>query len=445
MYNVKNFADLGGNRWNVNGVLRIKGADIAAIIDGNAWYVDSVTGSNSNDGTTWDTAVATIDYAVGLATANNGDRIYVASGHVEDIVAAGTLTCDKAGVEIVGVGVGNDRPKLTFKTDVGASVLITAASTKIINVIGLSGIDGLTNPFHVQAADAFLDITWRDDSAAVEAIRTVLTTAAASRLRVNLQVYGQTGGDACVNAVRLVGVNGAKIHIDFYGLASTAVVEFHTTACTNVEVTGRSYNQGTSNFTKLIVDTVTGSTWSWRGWDGEACSNCSGGQDFPISGDDVSDVMNEVEIIDHHLHGKQRWYGLNPAHDEVTALANVLTPFRVTSGVGTYGSEVCVVGSGDELIPGIDFFDLHKVLVVGSQKAEIYKFRMVWGTGTHADAVTAGQYSTFMMNFVTTTGKIDSLEIMMPRLATGTKVWLCIWSVTDSQWADLFIGGHGYP
>ena len=293
-YNAKNYAKQGGDEWVINGILRIKGANIAAVVSGNCYYVSSASGSDLNSGENWDEALATIDAAIGKCTANNGDRIYVAPGHVEDIVAAGGITCDIAGVEIFGVGIGNDRPKLTFKTDTAASLLVTAASVKIVNIIGIAGIDALTNPIHVQAADCLIDVDWRDDSPTVEAARAILGNASADRLKIYLRYFGQTGGDACVNAVRLVGTNDAEVFVEFYGLASTSVVEFHTTPCTNVTVKGRSYNQGTSNFSKIVVDTATGSTWSWNGWDGEACSNCSGGQDAAIAGDDIGAVLSDL-------------------------------------------------------------------------------------------------------------------------------------------------------
>ncbi len=293
-YNTKNYAAQGGSEWVVNGRLKIKGSDIAAIVDGNCYYVDSVSGSDSNSGENWDEALATIDHAIGHCTANNGDRIYVASGHAENVATAGAIACDVAGIEIVGVGEGNDRPKLTF-TGTGGSILITAASTKIVNLIGIAGIDGITNPFNIQAADCVVDCEWRDASSTVEAVRAVLANASADRLKVILKYLGQTGGDACVNAIRLTGVDNADIVIDFYGKVSTGVVEMITTQCTNINVTGRSYNSGTSDFSKLVVDTGgINSTWSWKGWDGEACCDCSGGQDAAIAADDSSADISAV-------------------------------------------------------------------------------------------------------------------------------------------------------
>jgi hypothetical protein len=123
----------------------------------------------------------------------------------------------------------------------------------------------------------------------LQAVRAVLTTAAADNLTLALTVRGQTsGGTAPVNAVRLVGCNTGRIVADFYGRASTGYVEFVTTACTNIEVTGYMYNSGTTDASKDVVDTVTGSTWFASVYDGAAGAQVSGGSAAAISIDDFT-------------------------------------------------------------------------------------------------------------------------------------------------------------
>lgn len=293
-YNTKNYASQGGSIWNVGGILKIHGADIAAPVKGNCYYVDSVNGDDGNDGTSWDESVATLDYAIGLCTANNGDRIYLAPGHAETLTGASDITIDIAGLEIVGVGVGNDRAKFTFGTDVGASIVISAASVKLINIVGIAGLDALTNPIHIQAADCCIDMEWRDGSASIEAVRAILGTSAADRLKINLKYLGYTGGSGATNAIKLVGTDNAEINLWVYGQFTTAIVEFHTTLCSNIKINGYVYNQGSSNFTLIVVDTAGSSTWSFDGFDGEACVNCSGGQDAAIAADDSSGITSTV-------------------------------------------------------------------------------------------------------------------------------------------------------
>jgi hypothetical protein len=231
-------------------------------IPGSVFFVDSTQTASQLLGSI-DQPFLTTAAAVAAAEANNGDHIFLMPTHAETISAAGGITIDKAGLTIVPLGNGTNRPTLTFGTAVGASLLITGANTRIRNgLLCISALDALTNPIHIQASDCEIDVTWRDSADDVEAVRAVLTTAAADRLNLRLVYEGRTGGNGVVNAVRLVGVDKANIDVDFYGVASTAVVEFITTACTNIQVTGRIHNSGVTTGAKNVVDTQGSSTWS---------------------------------------------------------------------------------------------------------------------------------------------------------------------------------------
>jgi len=216
--------------------ITIRGVPILNTHAGNIFWVDSGAGSDAYNGTR-NFPFATIDYAIGRCTANNGDIILVKPGHAETLEAAAAIAADVAGISIIGLGSGADRPKLTFSTDVDASVAISAASVTIENIIGISGINALTKPFDVTGSDFHLDIEWQDASATVEAERVVLATTV-SRLFVNIKYRGFITGDACVNVVRLVAVTGFRINVDVYGEISTGIVEMITTASTDGLISG---------------------------------------------------------------------------------------------------------------------------------------------------------------------------------------------------------------
>ena len=55
------------------------------------------------------------------------------------------------------------------------------------------------------------------------------------------------------------------------------MVQFLTTACTDVLVTGYMYNSGVTDFSKDIIDTATGSTWFASFYDGSYGGSVSGG------------------------------------------------------------------------------------------------------------------------------------------------------------------------
>lgn len=102
---------------------------------GNTFYVDSVTGSNSaGRGTRLSEPVATIDYAIGLCTANNGDKIIVLPSHAETISGAAGINMDVEGVEIIGVGHGANRPTITLSA-VASTFAMNAQNCKISNLL----------------------------------------------------------------------------------------------------------------------------------------------------------------------------------------------------------------------------------------------------------------------------------------------------------------------
>ncbi len=111
---------------------------------GDVFYVDSVTGSDSDTGVTWALAKATLDAAVGLCANGNNDVIYVASKHVETLAA--DVTHDIDGVTVIGIGNGQQAPTFTF-TDIGDSFIIDAIGVTIYNLRFVAGIADVTACF----------------------------------------------------------------------------------------------------------------------------------------------------------------------------------------------------------------------------------------------------------------------------------------------------------
>lgn len=253
------------------------------------------TASNGNKGTFYD-PFSTIAYAISQCSANNNNVILVREGYTETVIAAGGITCNVAGVYIVGCGQGSNRPTLTFSTAVSASLLVSAANVTIKNILCVAGINALTNPINVQAAGCTLDVEWNDGSSSVEANRAILTNASADNLKINLKYVGFPAGSSAVNAVRLVGCNNGSVIVDAYGKFSTSVVEFLTTACTNIEIGGYFYNSGTTDLSKNVIDTVTGSTWFVSAMDGAAGLAFDGGSGKAIASEDISTIVSNQTI-----------------------------------------------------------------------------------------------------------------------------------------------------
>jgi hypothetical protein len=131
---------------------------------GQVFFVDSnIAGS---DGTSPDTAVATIDAAINKCTASQGDTIYVMPGHTEAVTAS-SIACDVAGVTFIGLGVGSNKATLTFAaTD--SRINVTAANCSWHNFRLTAAVaDVVTAVLHATAAQntQYIDIEFRASAA----------------------------------------------------------------------------------------------------------------------------------------------------------------------------------------------------------------------------------------------------------------------------------------
>ncbi len=107
-----------------------------AMTTGNIFFVDSGGTGRADDASSGKSPTnpfATLDFAIGQCTANNGDIIFVMPGHAENITAT-DVVMDVAGVSVLGLGHGNDRPTFTLD-NAGSRFDMSADSTRISNVI----------------------------------------------------------------------------------------------------------------------------------------------------------------------------------------------------------------------------------------------------------------------------------------------------------------------
>lgn len=104
------------------------------VSNSTAQLTNQRTGSDGNDGT-FNAPFATIDYAIGKCTANRGDVIMVKPGHAETVSAASGITCDVAGIAIVGLGSYDSRPTITFDTATTADIVVSAANVSFYNLL----------------------------------------------------------------------------------------------------------------------------------------------------------------------------------------------------------------------------------------------------------------------------------------------------------------------
>ena len=184
------------------------------VITGKVFFVSSSTenSSDSNKGDQVGRPLATIDAAINLCVADRGDVIYVMPGHSETISTGGGITADIAGVSIIGLGNGNNRPRITFGTSTGADLQVDAANVTLENIIFIAGVDALVGPIDVDAADcSIVNCDFRDTSA-YKSVAFVVADANADRLTIS----------GC-KARQLTA--GATACIEFYGAEDVSIID----------------------------------------------------------------------------------------------------------------------------------------------------------------------------------------------------------------------------
>ncbi len=207
----------------------IRGLPLQLTHPGKVFWVDSNSGGNANPGTV-DKPFATIDFAVGRCRAGKGDIILVKPGHVETVTAAGGLSLDVSGIAVIGLGSGALRPKVNFTTAVGADMNIDAANITVANILFTGGIDALTGPIDINAADCtLLDIETRDVTG--QATDFIVGDDNCDRLRISGWKHNGAAAAGADTAISVVGADDVVIEdFDIYGNFAVAGIEQVTTA-----------------------------------------------------------------------------------------------------------------------------------------------------------------------------------------------------------------------
>lgn len=242
--------------------ITVRGALLGMSQYGNIYYVHSGTGIDSRrQGKTYLAPYASINYAISGATADVGDIIYVMPGHSVAITTAGEIDINVAGLSIIGLGRGSNKPTITYGVD--GSVTIAADNVTIKNfrfspddddiVVALDIDSGVDNTrilncefgFPVETTDEFLISIQNNDASNMTEIR-------------GNHFFAGAQGAAC--AIALTDDTDATVIADnwFNGVNSDAVIFGTSTASTNLLIMDNvMFNTG-GNPTFVLAGSSTG-------------------------------------------------------------------------------------------------------------------------------------------------------------------------------------------
>lgn len=190
---------------------------------------------------------STIDAALGGCTANAGDVILVAPGHTETISSATSLVVDVAGVSIIGMGVGGNRPELNFSATAG-SVEMDAANCRLSNVILKADVSAVVVGVNVDAADVQIDNCTFTYNATGDDFVTMIDIDAVDGARLLNNEFIAEDAAGCAEAVRLDACNNVVIagnHI--YGDFTDSAIVGEGALGRNLRIQGNTiYNSDTT-------------------------------------------------------------------------------------------------------------------------------------------------------------------------------------------------------
>lgn len=228
------------------------------------------TGSDGNKGT-FSKPFATLQKALDVCVASRGDIIIVGQGHAENIASATALAISKAGVTILGLGTGDNRPTFTLTTANTAKIVVSASNVSICNCVFVANFLNIATLFDLTTATGFNfdSCEVRDTSATLNFLNIFLlsaTTAANDGLRITDNRFFLLAASGVCNMVNFRGtINRVVISDNYYSARTTnagAVLIFATTKfATNFLLLNNIFNlvnaAGTATGFLITSDTAT--------------------------------------------------------------------------------------------------------------------------------------------------------------------------------------------
>jgi len=170
--------------------VNVRGVPLMQTHPGKTFWVSSSSATvllghhNSSDGNrgTFDAPFATLAYAITQCVANRGDIIFVKPGHAEAISTATAAAWNIAGVAIVGLGLGSNRPTFTLDTANTSTITVSANNISVQNCIFVANFLSIAACFTLTTAQEFTvqGCYFKDTSSVLNFLNIVKSTGIAN-------------------------------------------------------------------------------------------------------------------------------------------------------------------------------------------------------------------------------------------------------------------------
>lgn len=267
--------------------LTVRGMPILQSQPGQVFWVDNsatakpncVGGTDGNPGT-FQRPMATIDAAVGKCSANAGDIIVVKPGHAETISNATTLLLDVAGIAIVGLGSGSNRPTLTLDTANTANIPVTAANISIQNILFKANFLSIASVFTATGTSTPTDFEiknceFRDTTAVLNFVAIFTGNATANScdgFRFANNRVSSLGTTAATTAIKLLSATDRVSVADNFGCSAVlndtaALLDASTFNLTNFELARNIWERPNTSSTGGSFVSGSGAAWTGMAYD----------------------------------------------------------------------------------------------------------------------------------------------------------------------------------
>jgi hypothetical protein len=207
----------------------VRGVPLVQTHPGKVFWVSNATtvlpnqkgGSDGNDGS-FNAPFSTLTGALSACTTGRGDVIFIKPGHAENVATAGAISLNKAGVAVIGLGVGSYRPTFTFTGAATSYINLAAANVSLQNLLFVSGVLDVAKAINVSNAQVARDFTvegceFRDGSAILTFVKiiSVGTTAniASGLTFVNNKVFGMASTPGAGTTVVTLASDSQRVNI----------------------------------------------------------------------------------------------------------------------------------------------------------------------------------------------------------------------------------------
>ncbi len=258
------YRSIVGNRFGLgpNGPIyegRILGSWPVGLGRGKTIYVDSAVAGS--DGSSPNTALATLDAAFAKCTANQGDTIVVMPNHAETITGAAGIAHDVAGVSVIGLGRYNQRPRFLMDGGTTVTYAISAADAVVSGLEFASGHSNVATCFDVTAVGALIDnIKFRNNTTNEDFLTCIKATgadASASGLEVTRCDWYTTDTDDAA-MITFVG-SAADVRVGGTPESGNRMITSSATAAQMITVaTGKLLTNADIGWNKLVNAMTTG-------------------------------------------------------------------------------------------------------------------------------------------------------------------------------------------